>query len=59
MQTTQVATATGIREVAMTANQGGTQHMTAHAVDQVTGEVVDGAVDLPPLGGPVDSPPRG
>ena len=59
VQTTQVATATGIREVAMTANQAGTQHMTAHAVDQVTGEVVDGAVDLPPLGGVVDSPPRG
>lgn len=46
---TQVATTTGIREVQSTANQPGTQHMTAHAVNQTTGEVVDGAVDLPPL----------
>lgn len=46
---TQVATTAGIREVHSTANQPGTQHMTAHAVNQNTGEVVDGAVDLPPL----------
>jgi hypothetical protein len=46
---TDVATATGIREVHSTANQPGTQHMTAHAVNQNTGEMVDGAVDLPPL----------
>ncbi len=46
---TDVATATGIREVHSTANQAGTQHMTAHAVNQNTGEVIDGAVDLPPL----------
>ena len=47
---TQVATATGIRVVESTANQPGIQHMTAYAVDQDTGEVVDGSVDLPPLG---------
>lgn len=47
---TRVATTTGIREVQATANQPGTQHMTSHAVNQDTGEVVDGAVDLPPVG---------
>jgi hypothetical protein len=49
LQATQTATSTGIRETAMTPNQAGTQHMTAHAVNQVTGEVVDAAVDLPAL----------
>ena len=47
-----VATATGIREVHPTANQPGTQHLTAHAVNQVTGEVIDGAVDVPPAPAP-------
>jgi hypothetical protein len=45
-----VSTATGIREVHPTANQPGTnQHMTAHAVNRTTGEVIDGAVDVAPV----------
>jgi hypothetical protein len=45
-----VATAAGIREVHPTANQRGTiQHMTAHAVNHATGEVIDGAVDVAPV----------
>lgn len=43
-----VSTATGIREVHAAANQPGTQHMTVHAVNHVTGETIDGAVDVPP-----------
>lgn len=43
-----VATATGIREVHPTPNQPGTQHMTAHAVNHTTGEVIDAFVDVPP-----------
>jgi hypothetical protein len=38
---------TGVREVQMNLYQGGASHMTAHAVNQQTGEVVDGAVNLP------------
>jgi hypothetical protein len=41
------ATATGVRVQEMTLYHGGTSHMAAHAVDQQTGEVIDGAVDLP------------
>lgn len=41
------STAAGIREVHPTPYKGGTSHMTAHAVSKVTGEVVDGFVDLP------------
>jgi hypothetical protein len=41
------STAAGIREVQMTPYHGGTSHMTAHAVSQQTGEVVDGSVNLP------------
>jgi hypothetical protein len=41
------STTAGVREVQMTLYTGGTSHMTAHAVNQQTGEVVDGAVDLP------------
>jgi hypothetical protein len=40
--------AAGIRVVEMTPYLGGTSHMAAHAVSQQTGEVVDGAVTLPP-----------
>ncbi|MEV6603166.1 hypothetical protein [Kutzneria sp. NPDC051319] len=47
---TDVATATGIRELHPTPNQPGvTQHMTVHAVDQATGEVIDGSVDVAPV----------
>ena len=47
---TDVSTATGIREVHPTANQPGTnQHMTVHAVNAATGEVIDGAVDVAPV----------
>jgi hypothetical protein len=38
-------TATGVRVVEMTLYHGGTSHMAAHAVDQRTGEVIDGSVD--------------
>jgi hypothetical protein len=41
------STGTGVREVQMTLYPGGTSHMTAHAVNQQTGEVVDGGVTLP------------
>jgi hypothetical protein len=41
------ATATGVRVVEMTLYHGGTSHMAAHAVDQQTGEVIDGSVNLP------------
>jgi hypothetical protein len=44
------STVTGIREVHPTANQPGTnQHMTVHAVNHTTGEVIDGAVDVAPV----------
>jgi hypothetical protein len=42
------STATGLREVLMTPYPGGTSHLTVHAVNQQTGEVIDGAVTLPP-----------
>jgi len=42
------STATGVREVQMTPYPGGTSHVTAHAVNQQTSEVIDGAVTLPP-----------
>lgn len=42
------STATGVREVLMTPYPGGTSHVTVHAVNQQTGEVIDGAVTLPP-----------
>jgi hypothetical protein len=38
----------GIREVHAAPNQPGTQHMTVHAVSNVTGEVIDDFVDVPP-----------
>jgi hypothetical protein len=41
------STAAGVREVQMTPYAGGVSHMTAHAVNQQTGEVVDGTVSLP------------
>ncbi|MGV9294803.1 hypothetical protein [Amycolatopsis sp. NPDC003676] len=45
-----VSTATGIREQHPTANHPGTnQHMTAHAVNHTTGEVIDAAVDVAPV----------
>lgn len=45
-----VATATGIREQHATANHPGViQHMTAHAVNHSTGEVIDAAVDVAPV----------
>jgi hypothetical protein len=43
------ATAQGLRVNASTPNQVGTQTMSAHAVNETTGEVVDGSVALPPL----------
>ncbi|MFE0027169.1 hypothetical protein [Amycolatopsis sp. NPDC059021] len=44
-----VSTVGGIREVHMNPAVHHTpQHMTAHAVRHETGEVIDGAVDLPP-----------
>lgn len=42
------STAGGIREVHPAPDQPGTQHMTVHAVDPATGEVIDGFVDVPP-----------
>jgi hypothetical protein len=46
------STATGIREVHPNANKPGViQHMTAHAVNHTTGEVIDGAVDVAPVPG--------
>jgi hypothetical protein len=42
------ATPTGIREVHPTPNQPGTQHMTVHAVNHTTAEVIDAFVDVPP-----------
>lgn len=45
-----VSTVTGIREQHPTANIPGTiQHMTAHAVNHTTGEVIDAAVDDAPV----------
>jgi hypothetical protein len=41
------ATATGVRVVEMTLYHGGTSHMAAHAVNKQSGEVIDGAVNLP------------
>lgn len=41
------STTAGVREVQMNLYHGGTSHMAAHAVNQQTGEVVNGAVDLP------------
>lgn len=41
------STAAGVREQEMTLYHGGTSHMAAHAVNQQTGEVIDGSVDLP------------
>jgi hypothetical protein len=41
------ADATGLKAMSKAADTGTDQHMTAHAVDKATGEVVDGAVDLP------------
>ena len=43
------ADATGLKAMSKTADLGIDQHMSAHAVDKATGEVVDGAVDLPAL----------
>jgi hypothetical protein len=43
------ADATGLLAMSKTADLGIDQHMSAHAVDKATGEVVDGAVDLPAL----------
>jgi hypothetical protein len=44
------STVTGIRELHPTANIPGTiQHMTAHAVNHTTGEVIDAAVDDAPV----------
>jgi hypothetical protein len=43
------ADATGLTAMSKAADTGTDQHMTAHAVDKATGEVVDGAVDLPAL----------
>ena len=43
------ADATGLKAMSKAADTGTDQHMTAHAVDKATGEVVDGAVDLPAL----------
>ncbi|MFB9928090.1 hypothetical protein ACFORO_36150 [Amycolatopsis halotolerans] len=37
----------GIREVRMTRYLGGKSHVAAHAKNEKTGEVIDGAVDLP------------
>lgn len=45
----EVAAAAGITVNASTANQAGSQVMTAHAVNEQTGEVVNGSVTLPPL----------
>jgi hypothetical protein len=42
------STATGVQEVLTTLYPGGTSHLTVHAVNQQTGEVIDGAVTLPP-----------
>jgi hypothetical protein len=42
------AAAGGIREVHAAPNQPGNQHMSVHAVSRSTGEVIDGAVDVPP-----------
>jgi hypothetical protein len=42
------STAAGIREVHAAPNQPGSQHMTIHAVNTITGEVIDGAVDVAP-----------
>jgi hypothetical protein len=44
---TQSTAATGIREAKMTPRQTEPLHMSVHAVNLVTGEVIDGAVDLP------------
>jgi hypothetical protein len=41
------STATGVREVQMTPYHGGPSHVTAHAVNEQTGEVIDGTVNLP------------
>jgi hypothetical protein len=42
------STVAGIREVRSTAEQPGTlQRLTVHAVNDTTGEVIDGAVDVP------------
>lgn len=49
--TSQPATSTtpaGIREVHAAPNQPGTQHMTVHAVSNLTGETIDAFVDVPP-----------
>jgi len=43
------ADATGLKAMSKAADTGTDQHMTAHAVDKATGEVVDGAVDLPAI----------
>jgi hypothetical protein len=45
----EVATSAGITVNSSTANLAGDQTMTAHAVNQQTGEVVNGSVTLPPL----------
>ncbi|MFE3174368.1 hypothetical protein ACFXPA_13545 [Amycolatopsis sp. NPDC059090] len=45
-----LSTATGIREQHPTANHPGTnQHMTVHAVNHTTGEIIDAAVDVAPV----------
>jgi hypothetical protein len=41
------STTTGVAEVQRTPYHGGPSHVSAHAVNQQTGEVADGAVDLP------------
>ena len=43
------ADATGLLAMSKTADLGIDQVISAHAVDKATGEVVDGAVDLPAL----------
>jgi hypothetical protein len=44
-----LSTAAGIRANSSTANVAGTQQMTVHAANAVTGEVIDASVDLPAL----------
>jgi hypothetical protein len=43
------ATATGVRAMSKAADTGIEQFMSVHAVDEATGEVIDGVVDLPAL----------
>jgi hypothetical protein len=45
----ETATSAGVRADSSTANQPGTQDMSVHAVNQTSGEVINGSVELPPL----------